>query len=396
MLAEKHLLMLPGPTPVPPQVALAQAMPMMNHRGEAFTALFREITAGLQRVFRTQQPVLVLPGSGTGGFETALQNFVAPGEKVLAVVTGAFGDRWAKGARALGYEVERLDVEWGAAVDPGALRERLATDRDRRVRAVLLTHNETSTGVTNPIRELAQVVREHGALVMVDSVSGLGALPLEMDEWGLDVVLTGAQKALMCPPGLTILAAGPRAWEASDRNPGPRFYFDLRPYRDGHEKASLPYTPALALLYALRESLRLIEKEGLEAAWARHRLLGRMTRAGVRAMGLELLARDERHASDSVTAVKAPPGLSAAAIRRTARERFGVILAGGQGPLSETVFRIGHLGYVVPGDVVQALTAVESALAVHGLPVELGRAAAAAQAVWLTALREESPVAARA
>lgn len=387
MQPEKLLLMLPGPTPVPPQVAAAQTLPMMNHRGEAFTALFEEISAGLRRVFRTEQQVYVLPGSGTGGFEAALQNFVAPGQKVLAVVTGSFGDRWARGAAALGYEVERVDVEWGEAARPDLVRERLEADRERRIKAVLITHNETSTGVTNPVRELAAAVREHGALVMVDSVSGLGAMPLEMDAWGLDVVLTGGQKALMCPPGLTILAASERAWAASEANPGPRFYFDLRPYRQGFDKASLPYTPALALLYALRESLRMIEKEGLENAWARHRLLGRMARAGVRAAGLELLVRDESVASASVTAVRIPPGLNGSQFRRTVRERFGVVLAGGQGKIAESVFRIGHLGYVVPGDVIQAVAAVEGALALHGFPVELGRAAAAAQAEWVQSLR---------
>lgn len=387
MLKEKQLLFLPGPTPVPPQVAAAMTQPMINHRGEAFAELYREITARLQNIFRTREQVYVLPGAGSGGFEAALVNFLNPGDKVLAVVIGDFGERWAKAAAALGFQVERLDFAPGTAADPAALRARLEADRDRTIKAVLMQHNETSTGVTNPVQELAAVVRDHGALVMVDSVSGLGALPLEMDAWGLDVVFTGAQKALMCPPGLTIIAASARAWAAAEQVRHPRFFFDLKAYRASYEKGQTPYTPAISLLYGLREALRMIDAEGLENGWARHRLMGAMCRAGVKAMGLELLCADERFASNSVTAVKVPAGVEAKALRATALKQFGAILAPGQGKLQETIFRIGHLGYVTPNDVLSALVATELTLAHLGLPVTLGRAAAAAQAVWLEAAR---------
>lgn len=387
MLKEKSLLMLPGPTPVPPQVAAAMSTPMINHRGEAFTALYREVAAGLQQLFHTREQVYVLPGSGSGGWEAALLNFVQPGATVLSVSIGDFGDRWAKAAAALGYRVERLEFPAGAIAQPAAVRERLAADRERSIRAVLLTHNETSTGVTNPLPELAAAVHEHGALVMVDSVSGLGAMPLYMDEWGLDVVLTGAQKALMLPPGLTIIAAGARAWAASEQVSGPRFFFDLRPYRASYEQGQTPYTPAVSLYQGLREALRMIAAEGLENTWARHRLMGEICRAGVKAMGLELLVQDERYASAAVTAVKVPAGVAAGQLRKAARESFGVQLAPGQGKLKELIFRIGHLGYVTPNDVITALVATELALKRLGHPVELGRAAAAAQAVWLAASR---------
>lgn len=390
MLREKRLLFLPGPTPVPPRVQAAMAMPMVNHRGPEFSALHGEIARGLQALFRTREEVYVLPGSGSGGFEAALVNFVPAGARVLAVSIGDFGDRWARAAAALGYRVERLEFPPGTAADPEALRERLRADTGREIRAVLITHNETSTGVTNPLAELAAVVREHGALVLVDSVSGLGAMPLEMDAWGLDVVFTGAQKALMLPPGLTIIAASARAWAAAEEVDQPRYFFDLRPYRRGHRDHSVPYTPALSLLYGLRESLRMIEEQGgVEAAWARHRLLGAMCRAGVKALGLELLCRDERYASGSVTAVKVPPGVDPSGLRRVAREEFGAVLAPGQGKLKDAIFRIGHLGYATPHDVIAAVAAVEMALVRLGHPVPLGRGVAAAQTVWLDHLAAE-------
>lgn len=388
MIKEKSLLMLPGPTPVPPRVVAAMSAPMINHRGPAFAAAYAEVAEGLRRVFRTREQVYVLPGSGSGGWEAALLNFVGPGETVLSVSIGDFGDRWAKAAAALGYRVEPLHFPWGTAADPARLAERLAADRDGAIKAVLLTHNETSTGVTNPLADLAAAVRRHGALCMVDAVSGLGAVPLEMDAWDLDVVLTGAQKALMLPPGLTIIAAGPRAWQASEHVSGPRFFFDLRPYRKTFDKGQTPYTPAVSLYLGLQEALRMMEEEGLDAIWARHGLMGRMCRAGVRADGLELLVADEAFASAAVTAVRVPAGVAPGPLRRTALDTFGVQLAPGQGKMADEIFRIGHLGYVTPADVITALSATELALAHLGHPVTPGQGVAAAQRVWLEAVRK--------
>ncbi|MEW8979711.1 MAG: alanine--glyoxylate aminotransferase family protein [Symbiobacterium sp.] len=381
MLREKSLLMIPGPTPIPPQVAAAMTRPMINHRGEEFSALFAEVSAGLQQVFRTEQPVYIFPAAGSGGWEAALVNTLNPGDTVLSVSVGDFGERWYRAATKLGLTVERLRFEPGEAADPARIAERLAEDRQKQIQAVLVQHNETSTGVTNDVRSIARVVREHGALIMVDSVSGLGALPLEMDAWGLDVVLTGAQKALMCPPGLSLIAFSERARAASERSRMPRFYWDLEAVHKSYLKRQTPYTPAISLYYALQASLRLIQAETLEGVWARHRLMGAMCRAGVKAMGLTLLAQDEATASDTCTAVVSP--VDPKAVRKVARERLGVQLAGGQADLADKIFRIGHMGYTVPGDVLQALAATEMALALCGYPVEIGRAVAAAQEVWM-------------
>ena len=304
---------------------------------------------------------------------------------MLSVSIGDFGDRWCRVAAKLGFHVERLRFEPGQAADPDRIAEKLAEDRERRIKAVLIQHNETSTGVTNDVRAIARAVREHGALLMVDSVSGLGALPLEMDEWGLDVVLTGAQKALMCPPGLSIIAFSERARAAAEKSAMPKFYWDLKAAHSSLQKWQTPYTPAISLLHALKAALELLETETLEGSWARHRLMGEMCRAGVKAMGLRLLAVAECTASNSVTAVVAP--VDPKRLRKVAREQFGVELAGGQGDLADQIFRIGHLGYVVPGDVLQALAATEMALAQLGVDVQIGRAVAAAQKVWMNHVR---------
>lgn len=385
MLKEKSLLMIPGPTPIPPQVAAAMTQPMINHRGEAFFTLFEEVSENLKYVFRTTQPVYVFPGAGSGGWEAALVNTLNYGDKVLSVSMGDFGDRWFKCASALGFDVQRMQYEPGAAAAPAELAERLAADKDKAIKAVLIQHNETSTGVTNDVAAIAKVVREHGALLMVDTVSGLGALPLEFDAWGIDVALTGAQKALMCPPGLSVIAFSERARKLSETNKMPRFYWDLKAVHAAYQKRQTPYTPAISLFYAMQAALRLIRAETIEGAWARHRLMGEMCRAGVKAMGLELLAKDVTKASNSVTAVISP--FEPKQLRKTAREKLGVQIAGGQGELDSVIFRIGHLGYVTPNDVVLALNATEMTLALHCKDVTPGAAVAAAQKVWVENLR---------
>jgi len=385
MLKEKSLLMIPGPTPIPPQVAAAMTKPMINHRGEAFFALFEEVSKGLQEVFRTEQPVYVFPAAGSGGWEAALVNTLNPGDKVLSVSIGDFGERWFKVANKLGLTVEKMRFEPGQAADPEKIAERLEQDRNKEIKAVLIQHNETSTGVTNDVERIARVVREHGAMIMVDAVSGLGALPLEFDKWDLDVVLTGAQKALMCPPGLSMVAFSERARAASETNTMPRFYWDLKAVHNSYLKRQTPYTPSITLFYALQAALRMIKEETLEGAWARHKLMGEMCRAGVKAMGLKLLAQDEAYASNSVTAVISP--VEPKKLRKTARELLGVQLAGGQAELEPTIFRIGHLGYVTPNDVIQALAATEMALKLNGVDVPIGAAVAAAQKVWMEKLQ---------
>lgn len=385
MLKAKSSLLIPGPTPVPPNVMAAMSTPMINHRGEAFQALFAEVTAGLQYVFRTEQPVYVLPASGSGGWEFALANFLNPGDKVLSVIIGDFGERWARCAKQLGFNVERMEFESGAAADVNQVAERLAADTNKEIKAVLFQHNETSTAVTNDVKALAAVVREHGALVMVDSVSGMGALPLAFDAWGLDVCLTGAQKALMCPPGLSIIAVSERARAAAEKAGTPRFYFDFKATHKSYLNKNTTFTPAVSLWFGLAEALRMIQTETIEKAWERHALMGEMCRTGIKALGLQLLAKDERYASNAVTAVMAP--FEPKVLRKIARDQLGVQLAGGQAHLDNVIFRIGHLGYVTPQDVLTALGTVEMTLAIHGKDVQLGAGVAAAQKVWVDAIR---------
>jgi aspartate aminotransferase-like enzyme len=387
MLNEKLALHTPGPTPSPPQVTAAMMQPMINHRGEAFTRMYRDVATGLQGIFQTQEQVYVLAGSGSAGWETAMVNFVPAGVKVLNIVIGDFGERWVKANRALGYQVERLDYPIGTAARPEDV-DAFLKKQEGTIQAVCLQHNETSTGVSNPVQEIAAVVTQHGALMLVDAVSSLGALPLQMDEWGLDVVLTGSQKALMCPPGLMMIAASQKAWEKAKDADAPRFFFDLKGHRDGFEKGQTPQTPALSLYYGLQAALQMLDEEGIEQGLKRHRLMGEMCRAGVQAAGLELLCQDEGFASNTVTAVKIPQGVEASTFRKIALKTFGVVLAGGQGKImKDMIFRIGHMGYVTPNDVLVALAAVENSLASLGYPVQVGSAVAAAQRVWLLQVR---------
>ena len=361
---------LPGPTPLPPAVREAMRRPMIHHRGPLLKRFYADLLAKLREIHRTEHDVLVWPGSGSAGWEAAIVNLLSPGDAVLATVIGDFGDRWAKAATRLGLDVRRLDCPWGEALSVDRLSEALAANPD--VRAVFLTHNETSTAVTNPLRELAGLVRAHGALVLVDAVSSAAALPLETDDWGLDVVLSGSQKAWMCPPGLVIAAFGPRCWAAYEASRYPRFFWDIKSARDMASQGMTPTTPPLTSLYALDAATDLILGEGLENVWGRHRRLGRRTRDGVGDLGFTLLA-DPAHASDSVTAVEVPEGFTSRRIIDHLVERHAVLLQGGQGPMVETVFRIGHMGWcddAAIDDVLESLSATRDEL---DLPVA-GRA----------------------
>lgn len=352
-------LRIPGPTPCPPQVLAAVAKPMINHRGRHFAELIGRVVERLKRFYRTQGDVLVLTASGTGGLEAAVVNTLSPGDRVLAVVIGAFGERFAAIAQAYGAEVVRLEYEWGRAANPDDVRRVLS--RDPRIKAVLVTHNETSTGVTNPLKALAAVVREHERLLLVDAVSSLGAIPLETDAWGLDVVVTGSQKGWMVPPGLAFVSVSQRAWEAYREAKMPRFYLDLGRHKEALERGQTPWTPALSVLFGLDVALEMMEAEGLENIFARHARIGEMTRQGVKALGLRLLA-DERYASNTVTAVVVPDGVDERVLRRLLEDEYGVVLAGGQGKLSGKIFRIGHLGWVTEEDIRDTLDSLAQAL----------------------------------
>jgi aspartate aminotransferase-like enzyme len=340
-------------------VLAAVAKPMINHRGRHFAELIGRVVERLKRFYRTQGDVLVLTASGTGGLEAAVVNTLSPGDRVLAVVIGAFGERFAAIAQAYGAEVVRLEYEWGRAANPDDVRRVLS--RDPRIKAVLVTHNETSTGVTNPLKALAAVVREHERLLLVDAVSSLGAIPLETDAWGLDVVVTGSQKGWMVPPGLAFVSVSQRAWEAYREAKMPRFYLDLGRHKEALERGQTPWTPALSVLFGLDVALEMMEAEGLENIFARHARIGEMTRQGVKALGLRLLA-DERYASNTVTAVVVPDGVDERVLRRLLEDEYGVVLAGGQGKLSGKIFRIGHLGWVTEEDIRDTLDSLAQAL----------------------------------
>ena len=358
-------LRVPGPTPLPPQVREATASEMINHRGPEFAELLGEVAAGLQRVLQTENEVVILTGSGTGGLEAAIVNLINPGDRVVAVSIGAFGDRFVEIAQAFGAEVTVVEAPWGQAADPLALEA--ALHRAPEARLVLVTHNETSTGVTNDLRSLAAVVQARPEdvrpLLVVDAISSAGAIPLPVDEWGCDVVICGSQKAWMAPPGLAMLSVGPRAWAAMERATCPRYYWDLRRARLSAKKGQTPWTPAVGVLYGLRAALTMMLAEGMEAIYARHRRVAQEMREGARALGLDLFA-DPAHASDTVTTLRVPAGHDGQALVARVREQ-GVVIAGGQGKLKGQVVRVGHMGYVDSDDIRQVLAALRAALGIE-------------------------------
>lgn len=349
---------LPGPTPLPPPVVAALGREMIPHRGPAFRALYRETLAMAKAVHRTDGDVLTWAATGSAGWEAAIVNLLSPGDPVLAAVNGDFGVRFARVATRFGLDVRRLDRPWGEPVLPEHLRAALTANPD--VKAVLLVHNETSTGVTNPVRELAAVVRDHGALVVVDAVSSAGALPLEVDAWGLDFVLSGSQKAWMCPPGLLIVAIGGRSWSAYEQARFPRFYWDIGEGKKMADAGMTPTTPPLSGIFAYHAALEMIVSEGIDRVWERHRRLGALTRAGIADAGLPLFA-EEGFQSNTVTAFRPPSGVTSSEMLALLRQEFGVEAQGGQGDLADALLRLGHMGWVHEPEMRHAVAAVAAA-----------------------------------
>ncbi|HZU75505.1 MAG TPA: alanine--glyoxylate aminotransferase family protein [Dehalococcoidia bacterium] len=365
-------LRIPGPTPCPPEVLAAVGKQMVDHRGPEFAAVLKDVSSGLKRAFRTENDVLIFTCAGTGALEAAVVNTLSPGQRVLAVSIGEFGNRFASIARTYGADVASLAAEPGHAIEPGELDDALA--KDPAVAAVLLTHNETSTGVTNPLRDLAEVVRRHDKLLLVDAISSMGSVPIEVDAWGLDVVLSGSQKGWMVPPGLAFMSMSPRAWAANKTAKMPRFYLDAARAKDSAERGQTPWTPAVSLYYGMQVALELLEREGWQNVYARHQRCADIARTGVRSLGLELFA-DPRYASNTVTCVKAPEGVDVSALRKALREKHQTVLAGGQGALTGKVFRIGHLGLVNEQDVEAVIVALQHELPQLGFaPVGASRA----------------------
>ncbi|MEO7002994.1 MAG: alanine--glyoxylate aminotransferase family protein [Ktedonobacterales bacterium] len=361
-------LRIPGPTPIPPQVAQALARPMINHRGPEFAALIGRVTEQLQFFFQTTQRILTYPASGSGGWEAAVVNLFSPGDQVLSVPVGVFGERFARVAEAFGLKVTRHPTEWGQAADPAAVVATLDTLPEAH--AVLLTQNETSTGVMNDIQALAKAIRARrpDILIAVDAVSSLSCVDLRMDEWDLDVVLTGSQKGWMVPPGLAMIGVSERAWQATEHATLPRFYWDFKNVAKSLDKGQTPYTPPVNIFFGLDVSLQMMREEGREAIFARHQRCADLTRSRARALGLDLFA-NPAHASDTVTAITAPASVGAKTITKALRENEGVVIAGGQERLDGQIIRIGHLGWVHEQDITDCMDAFERQLTALGYRV---------------------------
>jgi len=365
-MQDKLTLMIPGPTPVPETVLLAMSRHPIGHRSADFQKIVKRTTEQLKWLHQTSGDVLVLAGSGTAAMEAGIINVLSKGDRVLCGDNGKFGERWVKLAKAYGLEVEVIKAEWGQPLDPEAFRAALEADTAKAIRAVILTHSETSTGVINDLEAIAGHVKAHGtALTIADCVTSLGACNVPMDAWGLDVVGSGSQKGYMMPPGLGFVAMSDRAWQAHERSDLPKFYFDLGKYRKSAKADTNPFTPAVNLYYALEAALEMMQKEGLEAIFARHARHRDAARAGMVAMGLPLYAA-EGHGSPAITAV-APVGIDAEELRKAVKQRFDILLAGGQDHLKGKVFRIGHLGFVCDRDVLTAVAAIEATLQGMGL-----------------------------
>ena len=366
-VVEKRYLMTPGPTPVPPEVLAVLAEPVVHHRARDFKGTYERCLARLQEVYRTDNDVLLFTASGTGAFEGAVANLTSPGDRIVVVSSGNFGERWAAVTAAYGADVVHVRLPWGATPDPDDLRGALASAGD--VRVVYLVHSETSTGVVSDVRAVKEAVGD--AAVVVDAISSLGAVPLEADGWGIDVVVSGSQKALMCPPGLAFNSVSAEALDQAARATSPRYVFDWERTRKAQAKLDAPFTPAVSLVKALDVALGMLLEEGLEAAFERHARLGRACREGIKAMGLELFSPDDDR-SAVVTAVRAPSGIDAGDVVASLRDRFGITIAGGQGELKGKIFRIGHIGWFDVFDITTALAAVELVLADAGADIERG------------------------
>src|SRR5262245_11905194 len=387
-MSGRPFLQIPGPTLVPDRIVRAMAQPIIDHRGPRFEALVRECLDGLKRVFQTDRGHVVLyPGSGTGAWEATIVNTLSPGDRVLACVNGHFATGFARTAAAFGAEVERLDVPYGAGVPAAAVEARLRADAAHEIRAVLVVHNETSTGVTSDVVAVRGAIDRagHPALLLVDTVSSLASIDFRMDAWDVDVALTGPQKGLMLPPGMAILAVSERALRASEKARCPRSFWDWQPVIERNRRGQYPYTPATSLLFGLRESLAMLAEEGLPKVFARHTRLAEACRRAVRAWPLELLCRNPAEYSNTLTAVMMPPGIDSDHLVQHAYRRLELSLGVGLGEVKGRVFRIGHLGSVNEMDLLGGLAGVELMLKEVGVPLRLGAGLGAAQAFLASA-----------
>jgi aspartate aminotransferase-like enzyme len=380
-IANKINLRIPGPTPIPPAVQAAMNKPMIGHRSNEASTLIKKVSESLKPFFGTTESPLLFTSSGTSVLEAAVINTVQPKEEALVVVTGVFGDRFTKILTEYDVTVRRLDVEWGKTPDPDDVKNMLK--QYPNIKAVFFTQCETSTGVLNPIQKLAAVVKEQSdALIIVDAVSSMGAVPFEMDQWGVDITVAGSQKAFMIPAGLAFAAVSQKAWQVIETNNNPKFYLDFKRYRDNLIKGTTPFTPAVSLLFGLEAALELLEEEGLPQVFKRHEVMKEMTRSAIRALSLPLMTSDE-DASPTVTSVSQSDGWNSETVRSDLK-KMGIIIAGGQQHLKGKIFRIGHMGYCDPLDIIPVLTALEISLKKQNVSLSLGTAIQAAEEVLST------------
>lgn len=371
-MKDKTFLMIPGPTPVPESVMLEIAKHPIGHRSSEFSSILKEVYENLKYVFQTKNDVFMFTSSGTGAMCAALENLVNEGDKVLCLSLGNFGNRWAKIAESRGADVEKIEVEAGQVIDPEVLKKRLAEDTNKEIKIVTLTHSETSTGAANDVKTLCSIIREHGAISVVDGVTSVCAMPVKPDEWGIDVLVSGSQKGFMIPPGLAFLVANERAWKVYEQCKHPSFYFDWAAHKKAVEGNTTPFTPAVNLIVGLNTALKMIKEEGIENMNARHKRHCMALRNALRAINLELLVKDDNDASHSITSILPPEGISVPDIRSTMKNDFDIVVANGQAKLKDKIFRMGTLGFVCDRDLIAAIGALEATLYKLGHKFELG------------------------
>ncbi len=359
---DKTFLMIPGPTPVPERVLLDMAKAPIPHRSAEFSKIFDEVNEDLKWIFQTKNDVFIFASSGTGAMDAALSNLINPGDKVLSLVIGNFGERWAKIAESYGAVAERLTVPYGEVISPEVLQKRLDEDFNKEIKIVTLTQSETSTGAVNDVKELCKIIRNHGAISVVDGVTSVGAMDIKPDEWGIDVLVSGSQKGFMIPPGLAFLTASERAFEVHRQCKYPGFYFNWSSYKKSLAQHTTPYTPAINLIVALHTALKMLRAEGLENILARHKSNAMLLRKSLREMGLKLFVEDDEKASYAVTSVYPPEGISVADIRKILKDDYDIIVANGQNDLKDKIFRIGTLGYISERDILMLVSALKSTI----------------------------------
>jgi serine---pyruvate transaminase len=376
---QKKYLLAPGPTPVPPEVLMAMAMPMIHHRAPDFVPVLELAKKGLQWLYQTKNDVLILCCTGTGGMVGAVNNFLSPGDDVLVINGGKFGERWTKICKTYGMKVEEIVVEWGYSIKPEQLEA--ALKKNPGIKAVFVQANETSTGVYHDVKSLAAVIRKTDALFVVDAISALVAHDIRTDEWGIDVLIGGSQKGVMLPPGLAFVSVSDKAWKMADTSKTPKFYFNFKKERETLAKNQTNWTSAVSLIIGLNTSIKMLQEEGLQNVFARHERLAKATRAGVAALGLSLFPKESP--SLAMTAVEAPAGVDGQAIYKNLREKYGITGAGGQEKLKGKIFRIAHLGYTDTFDIITAIAGIEMVLKGLGHPVKLGAGVAAAEEILM-------------